>query len=103
MTMTSVIGGQFYRYVGLPWLSSLQSDQHLGGAIAWSTQRTASGFGGRCACGAVGRVRIVEPRLDRIAMPIPAMSTMNSTPTTPCCASYRAIDRRRAPAARIWC
>ena len=37
MTMTSVIGGQFYRYVGLPWLASLQSDQHLGGAIAWST------------------------------------------------------------------
>jgi cytochrome c oxidase assembly factor CtaG len=37
MTMTSVIGGQFYRYVDLPWLSSLQSDQHLGGAIAWGS------------------------------------------------------------------
>ncbi|MEE3062900.1 MAG: cytochrome c oxidase assembly protein [Actinomycetota bacterium] len=37
MTMTSVIGGQFYRYVGLPWLPSLQGDQHLGGAIAWGT------------------------------------------------------------------
>jgi cytochrome c oxidase assembly factor CtaG len=37
MTMTSVIGGQFYRYVDLPWLSSLNSDQHLGGAIAWGT------------------------------------------------------------------
>lgn len=37
MTMTSLIGGQFYRYVDLLWLSSLQSDQHLGGAIAWGT------------------------------------------------------------------
>lgn len=37
MSMTSVIGGQFYRYVGLPWLSSLNADQHLGGAIAWGT------------------------------------------------------------------
>jgi putative copper resistance protein D len=37
MTMTAVIGGQFYRYVGLPWLSSLDSDQHLGGAIAWGS------------------------------------------------------------------
>ena len=35
MTMTSVIGGQFYRSVDLPWLPSLKSDQHLGGAIAW--------------------------------------------------------------------
>jgi putative copper resistance protein D len=37
MTMTSVIGGRFYRNVDLPWLSSLQSDQHLGGAIAWGS------------------------------------------------------------------
>jgi putative copper resistance protein D len=37
MTMTSVIGGQFYGQVGLPWLSSLDSDQHLGGAIAWGS------------------------------------------------------------------
>jgi cytochrome c oxidase assembly factor CtaG len=37
MTMTSLIGGQFYRYVDLPWLSSLNSDQHLGGAIAWAS------------------------------------------------------------------
>jgi cytochrome c oxidase assembly factor CtaG len=37
MTMTSVIGGQFYRSVGLPWLSSLEADQHLGGAIAWGS------------------------------------------------------------------
>ena len=37
MTMTSVIGGQFYRYVYLPWLANLHSDQHLGGAIAWGT------------------------------------------------------------------
>ena len=37
MTMTSVIGGRFYRYVDLPWLSSIGSDQHLGGAIAWGS------------------------------------------------------------------
>ena len=37
MTMTSTIGTQFYRFVGLPWLSSIASDQHLGGAIAWGS------------------------------------------------------------------
>lgn len=37
MTMTSVIGGLYYRYLGLPWLSSLSGDQHLGGAIAWGS------------------------------------------------------------------
>ena len=37
MTMTSVVGGPFYRNVGLPWLSSLSADQHLGGAIAWGS------------------------------------------------------------------
>jgi cytochrome c oxidase assembly factor CtaG len=37
MAMTSVIGGQFYRDVALPWLPSLGADQHLGGAIAWSS------------------------------------------------------------------
>ncbi len=37
MAMTSIIGGQFYRDVGLPWLSSLGGDQHLGGAIAWGS------------------------------------------------------------------
>ncbi len=37
MTMTTPIGGQFYRFVDLPWLSSIQSDQHLGGAIAWGS------------------------------------------------------------------
>jgi cytochrome c oxidase assembly factor CtaG len=37
MTMTSIIGGQFYRDVDLPWLSSLENDQHLGGAIAWGS------------------------------------------------------------------
>lgn len=35
MTMTSPIGGEFYRSVGLPWLASIESDQHLGGGIAW--------------------------------------------------------------------
>lgn len=37
MTMDTAMGGQFYRFVGLPWLSSIQSDQHLGGAIAWGS------------------------------------------------------------------
>lgn len=37
MTMTSVIGGQFYRSVALPWVSSPGGDQHLGGAIAWGS------------------------------------------------------------------
>ncbi|MUL65345.1 hypothetical protein BOO86_12780 [Mycobacterium sp. CBMA 234] len=37
MTMTGTIGGPFYKYVGLPWLSSIGSDQHLGGAIAWGS------------------------------------------------------------------
>ncbi|MCX2930565.1 cytochrome c oxidase assembly protein [Mycobacterium sp. CVI_P3] len=37
MTMTSILGGTFYRYLGLPWLASLSDDQHLGGAIAWGS------------------------------------------------------------------
>ena len=37
MTMTAIIGGQFYRSVDLPWLSSLAADQNLGGAIAWGS------------------------------------------------------------------
>lgn len=37
MTMTSVIGGQFYRSIALPWVPSLAGDQHLGGAIAWGS------------------------------------------------------------------
>jgi cytochrome c oxidase assembly factor CtaG len=37
MTMTSVMGGPFYRNVGVPWLSGLNGDQHLGGAIAWGS------------------------------------------------------------------
>jgi putative copper resistance protein D len=37
MTMTSVMGGSFYRKLNLPWLSDLVGDQHLGGAIAWGS------------------------------------------------------------------
>jgi len=37
MTMTSVLGGTFYRSLHVPWLSSLNDDQHLGGAIAWGS------------------------------------------------------------------
>jgi cytochrome c oxidase assembly factor CtaG len=35
MSMTSIIGGAFYRHLDLPWLRSLNQDQWLGGAIAW--------------------------------------------------------------------
>jgi putative copper resistance protein D len=35
MSTESILGGTFYRYVNLPWLGSLKSDQWLGGAIAW--------------------------------------------------------------------
>jgi cytochrome c oxidase assembly factor CtaG len=37
MTMTSVLGGTFYRSLHVPWLTSLNDDQHLGGAIAWGS------------------------------------------------------------------
>ena len=37
MTMTSAIGGNFYRGLALPWVSNLNDDQHLGGAIAWGS------------------------------------------------------------------
>ncbi len=37
MSMASTMGGQFYRLVDLPWLASISSDQHLGGAIAWGS------------------------------------------------------------------
>lgn len=37
MTMTSSVGGRFYSYVDLPWLSGVIADQHLGGAIAWGS------------------------------------------------------------------
>jgi putative copper resistance protein D len=37
MTMTTTIGGDFYRNIQLPWLSSIIEDQNLGGAIAWGS------------------------------------------------------------------
>lgn len=37
MSMTTIIGGQFYSYLDIPWVASLESDQHLGGAIAWGS------------------------------------------------------------------
>jgi putative copper resistance protein D len=37
MTMTSILGGTFYRSLDLPWLTSLNDDQHLGGALAWGS------------------------------------------------------------------
>jgi putative copper resistance protein D len=35
MTMSYTVGGNFYRSLALPWMSNLNDDQHLGGAIAW--------------------------------------------------------------------
>jgi putative copper resistance protein D len=35
MSMTSVVGGNFYRGLALPWMANPNDDQHLGGAIAW--------------------------------------------------------------------
>jgi len=35
MTMVTVVGGNFYRGLALPWVPNLNDDQHLGGAIAW--------------------------------------------------------------------
>jgi putative copper resistance protein D len=35
MTMSYTVGGNFYRSLALPWMSNLNNDQHLGGAIAW--------------------------------------------------------------------
>lgn len=37
MTMSGLIGGTFYRYLGLPWLPNLNHDQWTGGAIAWAS------------------------------------------------------------------
>lgn len=37
MTSDSVVGGNFYRGLALPWVPSLTDDQHLGGAIAWGS------------------------------------------------------------------
>lgn len=37
MTMTTAIGGTFYRSLALPWLPSVIDNQHLGGAIAWAS------------------------------------------------------------------
>lgn len=36
MTSHSVIGDTYYRYLDWPWVSSLLSDQRLGGGIAWA-------------------------------------------------------------------
>jgi putative copper resistance protein D len=35
MSMTTAVGGNFYRGLALPWVPNLNDDQHLGGAIAW--------------------------------------------------------------------
>lgn len=37
MGMQTVLAGDFYRSLGLPWHTDLLADQRLGGGIAWST------------------------------------------------------------------
>ncbi|MFC4943758.1 cytochrome c oxidase assembly protein [Pseudonocardia sp. GCM10023141] len=37
MSTGTVLGGDFYRELGLPWLPALLGDQHLGGGIAWGS------------------------------------------------------------------
>lgn len=37
MSMESTVGGNFYRGLALPWVSNINADQHLGGAIAWGS------------------------------------------------------------------
>ena len=36
MTSESTVGGNFYRGLALPWVPSINDDQHVGGAIAWA-------------------------------------------------------------------
>ncbi len=37
MTMDRLIGGAFYRYLDLPWVQDLASDQRFGGGLAWAS------------------------------------------------------------------
>ncbi|MEG8179301.1 bifunctional copper resistance protein CopD/cytochrome c oxidase assembly protein [Nocardia terpenica] len=37
MSMTTVMGGWFYRSLGLGWNSDLLGDQHAGGSLAWAS------------------------------------------------------------------
>ncbi|MFD4366992.1 cytochrome c oxidase assembly protein [Rhodococcus sp. NPDC058521] len=37
MTMDRIIGGTFYRYLDLPWVQDLASDQSFGGGLAWAS------------------------------------------------------------------
>ncbi|MFB9567941.1 cytochrome c oxidase assembly protein [Saccharopolyspora hordei] len=37
MMSATVIGGDFYRGLGLPWLTDLLADQRLGGGLAWAS------------------------------------------------------------------
>ncbi|RDI63762.1 putative copper resistance protein D [Nocardia pseudobrasiliensis] len=37
MSMTTVMGGWFYRSLGLTWNSDLLGDQHTGGSLAWAS------------------------------------------------------------------
>lgn len=35
-TSTTIIGGEFYKYIAIPWMHDLHQDQVLGGGIAWA-------------------------------------------------------------------
>jgi putative copper resistance protein D len=36
MSTSTVLGGEFYRLLALPWVGNLLDDQHTGGGIAWA-------------------------------------------------------------------
>ena len=37
MSTDTLLGGDFYRFLALPWLPDLLADQRVGGGIAWAT------------------------------------------------------------------
>lgn len=37
LSSDEIIGGKFYRWLGLPWMSDLASDQRIAGAVAWTS------------------------------------------------------------------
>ena len=107
MTMTSTIGNQFYRFVDLPWLSSIAKRPASGRRDRVGIQRVTGDPGrDRAGCpvgtpGSAGGVTL------RPAFRIQIMPTTNSTPTTRCCASWPAVADERADVeqfrVQLWC
>ena len=90
MTMNSVIGDDFYGFLKLPWMTDLQHDQFLGGAIAWGASEVPV---------VIVVIALVSQwaASDRRAAPEPTVRptptpTTNSPPTTRCWTSCHARD-----------